>query len=60
MKFRQQINKINPSIKFGFNFSIDTIVYKTQSGKLETKFYRKESDPQTYLNRKSDHSEYLK
>ena len=46
----QQINEIQPSVKFDFNSSnkeinfLDTIVYKTQSGKLETKVYRKESD----------------
>ena len=50
MKFKQQINKIHPSIKSDLNFSIkeinvlDTVVYKTQSDKLETKLYRKESD----------------
>ena len=50
MKFKQQINEIQPSVKFDFNSSnkeinfLDTIVYKTQSGKLETKVYRKESD----------------
>ena len=50
MKFKQQINEVHRSIKFDFNFSnkeinfLDTIVYKTQSGKLETKVYRKESD----------------
>ena len=44
MKFKQQINEVHPSIKFNFNFSnkeinfLDTIVYKTQQGKLETKF----------------------
>ena len=60
MKFKQQINKILLSIKFVFNFSIDTVVYKTQSGKLETKLYRKEPDPQAYINRKSEHTEFLK
>ena len=50
MKFKQQINEVHPSIKFDFNFSnkatnfLGTAVYKTQSGKLETKLYRKESD----------------
>ena len=45
MKFKQQINEV---------------VYKTQSGKLETKLYRKESDRLAYLHRKSEHSESLK
>ena len=41
MKFKQQINEVHPSIKIFFsnkeiNF-LDTVVYKTQSGKLETK-----------------------
>ena len=46
--FKQQINKVHPSIKFSFYFSIDTVVYKTQSSKLETKLYKKESDRQAY------------
>ena len=54
MKFKQQINEVHPSIKVDFNFSnkdinfLDTAVYKTQLGKLETKVYRKESDRQAY------------
>ena len=66
MKFKQQINEVHPSIKFDFNFSnkevnfLDTVVYKTQPGKLETKLYRKESDRQAYLHRKSEHPESLK
>ena len=66
MKFKQQINEVHPSIKFDFNFSnkeinfLDTVVCKTQSGKLETKLYRKESDRQAYLHRKSEHPESLK
>ena len=66
MKFKQQINEVQPSIKFDFDFSnkeinfLDTVVYKTQSGKLETKLYRKESDRQAYLHRKSEHPESLK
>ena len=67
MKFKQQINEIHPSIKFDFNFSnkeinfLDTIVYyKTQSGQLETKIYRKESNRKAYLHGKSEHPESLK
>ena len=66
MKFKQQINQVRPSIKFDFNFAnkeinfLDSVVFKTQSGKLETKFYRKESDRQGYLHRKSEHVESLK
>ena len=42
MKFKQHINEVHRSIKFDFNFSskeinfLDIVVYKTQSGKLET------------------------
>ena len=66
MKFKQQINEFHPSIKYDFNFSnkelnfLDTVVYKTQSGKLETNLYRKESDRQAYLHRKSENPESLK
>ena len=65
MKFKQ-INEIHPSIKLDFNFSnkeinfLGTVVYKTQSGKLETKTYRKESDRKAYLHRKSEHPKFLK
>ena len=59
MKFKQQLNEVHPSIKFDLNF-LDTVVYKTQSGKLETNLYRKESDRQAYLHRKSKHPESLK
>ena len=50
IKFKQEINEVHLSIKFEFNFSnkeisfLNTAVYKTQSGKLQTKLYRKESD----------------
>ena len=53
-------------IKFGFNFSnkeisfLDTVVYKTQLNKLQTKLYRKESGRQAYLHRKSEQPESLK
>ena len=66
MKLKQQINEVHPSIKFDFNFSnkeinfLDTVVNKTQSGKPETKLYRKESDRQASLHRKSEHPESLK
>ena len=56
MEFKQQINEIHPSIKFNFNFFtkeinfVDTVFYKIQLGKLETKLYRKESDRQAYLH----------
>ena len=66
IKFKQQINEVHSSIKFDFNISnkeiifLDAVVYKTQSGKLETKLYRKESDRQAYLHRKSEHPECLK
>ena len=65
-KFKQQINKVHSSIKFDFDFSnkeinfVDTAVYKRQLGKLEYKLYRKESDGQAYLHRKSEHPESLK
>ena len=63
---KKQINKVQPSIKFDFNFSykeinfLDSVNYKTHSGKLEIKLYRKESDRQTYLHRKSEQPELLK
>ena len=50
-----------PSIKFDFKFSnkknnfIDTVVYKTSTGKLETKLYQKDTGRKVYLHRKSEH-----
>ena len=66
MKFKQQINEVHPYIKFDFNFSnkeinfLDTVVYKSQLGKLETRLYRKESDQQDYFHGRSEHPESLK
>ena len=58
-------NKVHPSMKFDFNFSneqinfLDTVVYKTESGKLETKLNINESDRQVYLHRNSKQLEFL-
>ena len=44
-KFKQRINEVHPSIKFDFKFSnkeidfLDTVKYKTLTGKFETKLY---------------------
>ena len=62
MKFKQQIN-VHASVKFDFNFSnkeIKFLRYCRKSGKLETKLYRKESNRQAYLHRKSELTESLK
>ena len=67
-QIKTKINKIQSSIKFDFNVSnreinfldafIKHVVYKTQSGKLETRLYRKESHRQAYLHHKSEHPEW--
>ena len=65
IKFKKQINKVHPSMKFEFNFSneeinfLDTVVYKTAWCKLEAKTYMKKSNRQAYLHRKSEHLEFL-
>ena len=65
MKFKQQIHDVHPSVKFDFNFFnkeinfLDTVIYKTQSAKLETKLYRKESNRQAFLHGKSENNEPL-
>ena len=52
-------------MKFESNFSneeinfLDTVVYKTELGKLEAKTYMKKSNRQAYLNSKSEHLEFL-
>ena len=63
---KQRINEVHPSIKFDFKFSskeinfLDSVVYKTPTGKLETKLYTKDTDRQPYLRRRSEHLESLK
>ena len=66
IKFKQQVNGVYPSIKFVFfSFSnkeisfLDTVAYKMQKGKLETKLYRKESNRQAHLHHKLKHPESL-
>ena len=55
-KFKQRINEVHPSIKFDFKFSnketdfLDTVKYKTLTGKFETKLYAKDTDRQAYLH----------
>ena len=50
---------------FFFSFSnkeisfLDTVTYKMQKGKLETKLYRKESNRQAHLHHKLKHPESL-
>ena len=52
-------------MKFDFNFSneqinfLDTVVYKTESGKLETKLNINESDRQVCLHRNSKQLKFL-
>ena len=66
LEFKQRINEVYPSIKFGFKFSnkeinfLDTVEYKTLTGKPETKLYTKDTDGQPYLHSKSEHPESLK
>lgn len=66
MKVKQKINKVHPSMKFNLYFSyrkinfLDTVVFKIDSGKLEIKLYRKESDQYAYLHRKFENPESLR
>ena len=46
LEFKQRINEVN---------FLDTIVYKTPTGKRETKLYTKDTDRHLYLHRKSEH-----
>ena len=39
---------------------LDTLVYKTPRGKLNTKLFAKDTDQQAYLRLKSEHPESLK
>ena len=56
LEFKQRISEVYPSIRFDFKFLnkdinfLDIVVYKTPTGKLETKFYTKHNDRQPYLH----------
>ena len=66
LELKQRVNEVHPSTKFDFKFSnkeinfLDTVVYKTLTGKFITKLYTKATDRQLHLPRKSEHPESLK
>ena len=66
LECKQRINEVYPSIKFDFKFSnkeinfLNTARYKTPTGKLEIKLYRKDTDRQASLHNKSEHPESFK
>ena len=59
--FLEQLNQLHPTIKFDAHYSktsvefLDTKVYKSPSGKLQTTLYIKPTDRQSYLHSKSYH-----
>ena len=57
----KQISLNNEFRKFikEINFS-DAVAYKTPTGKLETKSYKKDTNRHAYLHRKSEHPESFK
>ena len=65
-QFISKINELHPPIRFDFNYSktqilfLDITVTKLSTVKLLTTLYKKEIDQQSYLHRKSEHSETLK
>ena len=56
-----KLNASHHSIKFDLNYSyseinfLDTLIYKDENGKLQTKIYRKPSDRPNYLHSYSEH-----
>ena len=66
LELKQQINEVHPYIKFDFTFLnkeinfLDTVLYKTPTGKRETRLYTKDRDRQPYLHCKSEYPESLK
>ena len=62
-KFIVKMNQIHPSIEFDLNYSgsgvnlLDATVKKSSTGELSTMLYKKETDCQAYLHRKSKHAE---
>ena len=65
-QFISKYNKVQPSIKFHFNYSktqihfLDITITKTSTGKLLTTPYKKEIERKSYLHRKSELPETLK
>ena len=59
--FVEQLNKLHPTIKFDVKYSTDSIefmdtrIYKSTDGKLQTTLYTKPTDRQSYLHSKSYH-----
>ena len=62
----QKSMSYTPPIRFDFNYSktqilsLDITITKLSTVKLLTTLYKKEIDQQSYLHRKSEHSETLK
>lgn len=59
--FIHQLNTLHPTIKFDAKYSktsiefLDTQIYKSTDGKLQTTLYTKPTDRQSYLHNKSYH-----
>ena len=59
--FVGQLNTLHPTIKFDAKYSLtsieflDTRIYKSTDGKLQTTLYTKPTDRPSYLHRKSYH-----
>ena len=59
--FVEQLNKLHPTIKFDAKYLTDSIefldtrIYKSTDGKLQTTLYTKPTDRQSYLHSKSYH-----
>ena len=59
--FVDQLNTLHPTIKFEAKYSptsiefLDTRIYKSTDGKLQTTFYTRPTDRQSYLHSKSYH-----
>ena len=66
LDFMSYLNKKHPSIKFEFKYLqtkiefLDVLVYKDQNNMLQTTIYRKQTDPQNYLDARSEHTKSLK
>ena len=64
--FIEDLNRLHPTIKFDAKYSrtsvefLDTRVYKSNDGKLQTTLYTKPTDRQSYLHSKSYHPQSCK
>ena len=60
MTFIKELNEKHRTIKFDFQISPDTMLYRDENNNIQTTLYRKPTDQQAFLHAKSKHPRSLK